>query len=95
MTTQEWHVNGDLTQEFIGLFTHKKNRSRANRIFSVLRPWHARFFQQGDFFMIQLVDINNFKWTGMSKRNPIDKYSVTEAKKAALVKIMRQIEGTL
>lgn len=95
MTTQEWHVDGDLAQEFIGLFTHKKNRSRANRIFSVLQPSSARFVQSGDFFLLEFSDKYGLTWTGMSKRNPIDKYSVTEAKKAALVKIMRQIEGTL
>lgn len=96
MTTRDWSVTGDLSEEFISLFTHKKNRSRARLIFAnYFIPVRAQFTQLDDFFLIEMWNLYGDRRVGISKRNPIDRHSVTEAKKAALTKIMRQVEENL
>jgi len=94
MTNQEWFIQGEVTEELVNLFDHGRHRNRVRRVLDRIQPHMAEFVRQGDFFMLQVYSSLSpvTIYRGFAKRNPTDKFRVTEAKKVALYRLVQSVE---
>ena len=96
MINQSWNLKGNLITELSTLFNHRRMQDRVFNALLYVNPIGVNFVRQDDFFMMELVDKEpGVVWYGFAKRNPLDPFSVHEAKKIALYRIVKSIEESL
>lgn len=95
MINQSWTVEGNLYTELSTLFNHRRMQERIGDALLEVQPESVEFTRQDDFFMVKIIGQEGMVYYGFAKRNPLDQFSVYEAKKVALYRLIRSIEESL